>query len=65
MKLDRRWGGGGTYSLSIRVRNIKVPPPPLRARSGRLDDELFARQRFTRKRKKMGKREKSKKDLSA
>lgn len=51
-------GGGGTYSLSIRVRDIKISPPPLRARSGRLDDVLFVRQRFTRRRKKMGKERK-------
>lgn len=57
MKLDGG-GGGGTYSLSIRVRDIKISPPPLRARSGRLDDDLFVRQRFTRRRKKMGKERK-------
>lgn len=50
-------GGRGTYSLSIRVRDIKVPPSPLRGRSGRLDD-LFVRQRFTKRRKKMGKERK-------
>lgn len=29
-------GKGETYSLSIRVGDIEVPPPSLRARSGRL-----------------------------
>lgn len=41
MKLDSGgWGWGGwTYSLSIGLRDIQVPPSPLRARSGRLDDD--------------------------
>lgn len=48
--------GGGTHSLSIRVRDVKVAPPPLGARGGGLGRRFVGEAEINEKERKKGRK---------